>query len=58
MELLNNVRAEIGFSQMSTQSQHLLALDPSNTTAFVQQNCKFPVKRQASPFSNKTLLKK
>ncbi|XP_034243484.1 Bardet-Biedl syndrome 1 protein homolog [Thrips palmi] len=46
IELLNNLRAEIGFSQMSTQSQHLLTLDSSNTSSFVQQNCKFPVKRQ------------
>ncbi|KAE8740184.1 hypothetical protein FOCC_FOCC014304 [Frankliniella occidentalis] len=40
MELLNNLRLEIGFAQLSTQSQHLLAQDPTTVPSFVQQYCK------------------
>ncbi|KAK3932957.1 Bardet-Biedl syndrome 1 protein-like protein [Frankliniella fusca] len=46
VELLNNLNSEIGFAQLSTQSQHLLALDPLNAASFVQLYSKNPLKRQ------------
>lgn len=46
VELLNNLRIEIGHSQLSTRSQHILSLDASEAASFVQQHSKFPLKRQ------------
>lgn len=46
IEMLNNLQHEIGFAQLSTQSQHLLSLDPVSATTFVEQHSKFPIKRQ------------
>ncbi|KDR20997.1 Bardet-Biedl syndrome 1 protein homolog [Zootermopsis nevadensis] len=46
-ELLQNLRQELGFSNLTSRSQQLLMLDHSNWRSFVDQYKDIPLKRQS-----------
>jgi hypothetical protein len=45
-ELLQNLRQELGFSNLTSRSQQLLMLDHSNWKSFINQYKDIPLKRQ------------
>jgi hypothetical protein len=45
-ELLQNLRQELGFSNLTSRSQQLLMLDHSNWRSFVNQHKDIPLKKQ------------
>jgi hypothetical protein len=45
-ELLQNLRQELGFSNLTSRSQQLLMLDHSNWRSFVDQYKDIPLKKQ------------